>query len=147
MANPHPAPDVKQLIDSIQNLRLSMKYFIQRRMKEESIDLTYEMLQVLLVIWRHGDQNQQDIANLVQKNKASLTSLLDNLAKRKLIIRSEDPSDRRNKIISLTKMGREYKDQLAPIFKEFYKKLQGGFSSEQLQQIAQWLNEMNKSLS
>jgi DNA-binding MarR family transcriptional regulator len=138
--------DVKELIESMINLRISMKQFIHRRVKEENIDLTYEMLQVLTVLWRSGDLNQQDIANSIQKNKASLTSLLDNLAKRKLVIRNEDPSDRRNKIVSLTKLGRDYKEQFVPIFKEFYTHLQRDLSLEELKKVTSVLNSMNNNL-
>jgi DNA-binding MarR family transcriptional regulator len=138
--------NIIELIDSMLNLRLGMRQFIQRRLREEKIDLTYEMLQVLSVLWKRGDLNQQDIANNVQKNKASLTSLLDNLAKRKLIVRSEDPSDRRNKIISLTKLGREYRIQLAPIFTEFYDFLQKGIPTEAIKQVSGTLDVMHQNL-
>lgn len=138
--------EVRALIDAILNVRLGMKQFLQRRIKEENIDLTYEMLQVLTVLWRSGDLNQQDIANRIQKNKASLTSLLDNLAKRKLIIRSEDPSDRRNKIVSLTKLGREYKEQFAPIFNQFYAIFQKDISKDKLIAITESLNHMHQNL-
>lgn len=138
--------EVKELVDAILNVRMGMKQFLQRRIKEENINLTYEMLQVLSVLWRLGDMNQQDIANRIQKNKASLTSLLDNLSKRKLIVRSEDPSDRRNKIISLTKLGREYKGHFNPILAEFYELLHKDLNAAQLRAVTASLNTMYLNL-
>src|ERR1043166_8269350 len=77
------------------------KVFIRNKLKASSIDLTFEMLQVLLLLWKKDDVNQQELANLLHKDKASLTYLIDNLSKRKLVRRSEDPDDRRNKRITL----------------------------------------------
>lgn len=138
--------EIRDLIDSILNVRLGMKQFIQRKVREHGIDLTYEMLQVLTVLWRKGKMNQQDIADNIQKNKASLTSLLDNLEKRGLVMRSEDPSDRRNKIISLTPLGLQYRVQFQPIFNEFYETLSKDVSKEKLREIGMLLNQIYKNL-
>lgn len=138
--------EIRDLIDSILNVRLGMKQFIQRKVREHGIDLTYEMLQVLTVLWRKGKMNQQDIADNIQKNKASLTSLLDNLEKRGLVMRSEDPSDRRNKIISLTPLGLQYRLQFQPIFNEFYETLSKDVSKEKLREIGMLLNQIYKNL-
>lgn len=138
--------EIRDLIDSILNVRLGMKQFIQRKVRDHGIDLTYEMLQVLTVLWRKGKMNQQDIADNIQKNKASLTSLLDNLEKRGLVMRSEDPSDRRNKIISLTPLGLQYRVQFQPIFNEFYETLSKDVSKEKLREIGMLLNQIYKNL-
>jgi len=123
-----------------------MKQYVQRKIREDQLDLTYEMLQVLSVLWKTGHSNQQEIANRIQKNKASLTSLLDNLTKRNLIVRTEDPSDRRNKIISLTKIGREYEAQFNPILEDFHQSLKKGISSEKIVEVKQILQVMQDNL-
>jgi len=138
--------EIKTLIDAILNLRVGMKYYVQRKIREGNLNLTYEMLQVLGVLWNRGDLNQQEIADSIQKSKGSLTSLLDNLAKRNLIIRTEDPSDRRNKIISLTKSGKEYEMQLLPLLNGFYQSLQIGLPKDELEKMTRLLHVMNKNL-
>ena len=57
----------QNLIESLANFRLSMKQYIQRKLKEGNFDVTFEMLQVLGLLWRKQDLNQQEIANAVQK--------------------------------------------------------------------------------
>lgn len=134
------------MIDAILNIRIAMKQYVQRRIREDQLDLTYEMVQVLAVLWRKGDMNQQEIADRVQKNKASLTSLLDNLAKRNLITRNEDPSDRRNKIISLTISGKEYEHQLEPLLSGFYQVLTEGLPRQEMGKITGFLKNMEENL-
>jgi DNA-binding MarR family transcriptional regulator len=138
--------DIRALIDANINLRTAMKQFVQARIREDKLNITYEMLQVMAVLWNRGDMNQQDIADSILKNKASLTSLLDNLTKRNLVIRTEDPSDRRNKIISLTKAGREFESQLQPLLDGFYDTLQTGLSSEEIKKVTGLLIALHRNL-
>ncbi|MFT3822938.1 MAG: MarR family transcriptional regulator [Chitinophagaceae bacterium] len=116
------------------NVRLDMKQRVERRLKTIiGIDITYEMLQVLRVLWNSGGKiNQQEIANIVNKNKASLTSLIDNLTKRGLVERTEDDADRRNKIIVLTKLGKAYQDKLQPTLSGIYDIEKSGISIDEI---------------
>lgn len=134
------------LIDAILNIRIAMKQYVQRRIREDKLDLTYEMVQVLAVLWRKGEINQQEIADRVQKNKASVTSLLDNLAKRNLITRNEDSIDRRNKIISLTDSGKEYEKQLEPLLNGFYQTLIQDLPRQDMKEITVFLKNMENNL-
>lgn len=134
------------MIDAILNIRIAMKQYVQRRIREDKLDLTYEMVQVLAVLWRKGEINQQEIADRVQKNKASLTSLLDNLAKRNLITRNEDPADRRNKIISLTDSGKDYEKQLEPLLNGFYQILIKNLPQNDMKKITGFLKNMETNL-
>lgn len=137
----------KNLIENLTNLRLNMKQYIQRKLKEGNFDVTFEMLQVLGLLWRKQDLNQQEIANAVQKNKASITPIIDNLTRRKLVVRSEDPSDKRSRIISLTPAGREYKEQFMPVINEFYKLMETGLTAEEIAQAAGVIQKMNSNLN
>src|ERR1700723_181319 len=105
---------IVEFVDAVITVRQAIKQLAQQKIKDlHDREITYEMLQVLIVLWKKHQVNQQEIANRVQKNKASLTPLIDSLVKKKLIIRSEDPGDRRNKIISLTRTGQQYKKKFA----------------------------------
>ncbi|GLU55495.1 MarR family winged helix-turn-helix transcriptional regulator [Dyadobacter frigoris] len=141
-----PLKETTALIDAILNIRIAMKQYVQRRIRKDKLDLTYEMVQVLGVLWRKGEMNQQEIADRVQKNKASLTSLLDNLAKRNLITRNEDPADRRNKIISLTDSGKEYEKQLEPLLEGFYQILAKNLPRQDMKKITGFLKNMEINL-
>lgn len=142
----NPLKETTAMIEAILNIRIAMKQYVQRRIREDNLDLTYEMVQVLVVLWRKGEMNQQEIADRVQKNKASLTSLLDNLAKRNLIIRNEDRTDRRNKIISLTDSGKEFEQQLEPLLDGFYQTLTKDLAQNDMKKITGFLKNMETNL-
>lgn len=99
---------------------LMLKAFMRQKFRENNIDITSEMLQVLSVLWRQDGVNQQEIANATLKDKASLTYLIDNLVRRNLVQRTEDEKDRRNKLITLTADGRELRKTIEPWISEMY---------------------------
>ncbi len=71
----------------------------------EGLDITTEQWTVLSCLWDKDKIIQQDICDLTQKDKPSVTRLIDNLEKKSLVRRESDPSDRRNNLILLTQQG------------------------------------------
>ncbi|GEM68914.1 hypothetical protein SMI01S_25200 [Sphingobacterium mizutaii NBRC 14946 = DSM 11724] len=137
MAKEHKV--VQQLIRDIISLRVVIKQFYFQKVKELELDVTYEMVQVLAVLWREKELNQQDIADEVQKSKASVTPLIDNLCKRDLVQRIPDPTDRRNNKIVLTEKGWEYQSHLEPVQKELYEKI---IKNSQIKDISEISNQL-----
>lgn len=108
----------------------AMKGFMRQKFKEHDVNITFEMLQVLRFLWEKDGVNQQEIADAILKDKASLTYLIDNLVRRKLVQRTEDSQDRRNKIITLTTEGKEMRDLIQPWITEMYQIAGKGLPSE-----------------
>jgi len=109
-----------EFISGVSKTLISLKTFLRNKIKAGNLDLTLEMLQVLKCLWDKEHTNQQEIANLTLKDKASLTYLIDNLSKRNLVVRTEDKEDRRNKLISLTPEGVALKKTIQPWLDEMY---------------------------
>jgi DNA-binding MarR family transcriptional regulator len=105
---------------SMSELRNYVRSYIQVKIKENGINITFEMLEVMGCLWKKDGINQQEIADLTLRDKSSMTYLLDNLVKRKMVKRVEDENDRRNKLIYLTKEGNDLKEQLHPWVTEVY---------------------------
>lgn len=117
---------------SIIKTQLRFKTFLRARFREHNVDITFEMMQILLRLWEQDGINQQELANMTFKDKASLTYLIDNLAKRGLVERTEDANDRRNKLIILTAEGLRLKKQILPWIDEMYAVAGQGISAEEL---------------
>jgi len=111
----------------------AFRQFIQTKFKQEKVDLTFEMFQVMVCLWQQDGINQQEIANLTFKDKASMTYLVDNLTKRQLLYRQEDDSDRRNKLIFLTEKGKQLQSQIQPVITEMYHKASENVPTEAIQ--------------
>jgi DNA-binding MarR family transcriptional regulator len=127
---------------SMSELRNFVRQYIQVKIKENGINITFEMLEVMGCLWKKDGINQQEIADLTLRDKSSMTYLLDNLVKRKMVKRVEDENDRRNKLIYLTKEGNELKEQLHPWVAEVYSMASDGVEINDLKNSILVLNKM-----
>lgn len=114
------AEATRQLIHSMLELRDELRQFMQKKFRENNIDLTYEMHQVMACLWKRDGINQQEIADLTLRDKAGITFLIDNLSKRELVKRQEDASDRRSKLIFLTAKGKKLGQKVEPWLSELF---------------------------
>src|ERR1700709_1975592 len=127
---------------SMAEIRNHVRQYIQVKIKGNGINITFEMLEVMGCLWKKDGINQQEIADLTLRDKSSMTYLLDNLVKRKMVKRVEDENDRRNKLIYLTKEGNELKEQLHPWVAEVYSMASDGVEINDLKNSILVLNKM-----
>jgi DNA-binding MarR family transcriptional regulator len=111
-----------ELIDSIKNLRFIIQAHFKKQLKNNELGITVEMLEVLMVLARTNQINQKEIADRVRKNKANLTPIIHKLSLKELLLREEDPNDRRSNIITLTEKGQKLCRLYDKQFEEFYAK-------------------------
>jgi DNA-binding MarR family transcriptional regulator len=83
---------------------------LQKNFKQDGVDITIEQWSVLYHLWKQDGQSQQDLCNATFRDKPSITRLLDNLEKQKLVRRVASKEDRRMNLIYLTEMGRRLQD-------------------------------------
>lgn len=130
-----------ELIDSIKDIRFIIQAYFKKQLKNNDLGITVEMLEVLMVLSRHKQINQQQIADRVRKNKTNLTPIIDKLSAKDLVQRQEDTTDRRNKLISLTEKGQTLCKTYARMFEEFYINF---FKDVDLQNLNKTINMLKK---
>ncbi len=138
--------NIKKLVENMQTLSTNVRQYFHKRIADVKVDITYEMVKVLILLSDNRYMNQQQIADLTFKNKASLTSLLNNMEKRSLVVRNEDNADRRNKIITLTPKGKELFSKVNPIFDEMYDLLYKDVTNEEITIMNNVVLKMNKTV-
>ena len=99
----------KEKMNELLNLALTVKE-IQRALKRfvsgSNIDIPAESLGILLTVhYSDTDTIQQDIADIVKKDKSAVLRQIDNLEKRNLVQRIVEPNNRRQNIIRITDEG------------------------------------------
>ena len=76
---------------------------LQRNFKLASLDITIEQWSVLYHLWKTDGISQQELCAATYRDKPSITRLVDNLEKLKLVKRTPSKDDRRINLIFLTK--------------------------------------------
>ncbi|MCM0294985.1 MarR family transcriptional regulator [Bacteroides fragilis] len=110
----------RELILQILRTRMAFRQTLQRVLKRHNVDMTFEMLQVINCLWNEQGISQQSLAEKTAKDKACLTNLINNLEKKNWVIRKEDSSDRRNRLIFLTAQGEELALTVKPLINDIY---------------------------
>jgi MarR family transcriptional regulator for hemolysin len=78
----------------------------KRELNEAQIDITLEQLGLLHAISENEqDVVQQDMADMMNKDKSAILRLIDSLEKKGLVVRSIDPQDRRKNLLFVTEQG------------------------------------------
>ncbi|MBP3942317.1 MarR family transcriptional regulator [Sphingobacteriaceae bacterium WQ 2009] len=124
----------------------AMSRRMQRNFKEVGIAITAEQWSILYNLWMEEGLTQQELANRTFRDKPSITRLINNLEKQKLVIRVNDKEDRRSNLIYLTKIGRQMKgltmDQATRTIQEALE----GVSREDVEQAHKTLHRVYKNL-
>lgn len=103
-----------------------------RAFAHEDINITTEQWSVLSCLWHEDKITQQQLCDLTRKDKPSMTRLLDNLQKNKLIVRVPHSTDRRINLIHLTQEGVRLREKVTRTVKEIVDKALMGISDEEI---------------
>jgi len=83
---------------------------LQKKFNEAGLRLTIEQWSVLYHLWKQDGISQQDLCNATFRDKPSITRLVDNLEKLKLVKRVASQTDRRINLVYLTKEAEHLQD-------------------------------------
>jgi len=115
---------------------------LQRIFKSCGFDITVEQWMILLVLWKQNGQTQQEIANIIGKDKGTISPQLDGLEKRNLIMRLQDKNDKRRNVVCLTQKGRDLENDLIPLGFANIKIAQYGIPEEDLKTCMEVLRKV-----
>lgn len=74
-------------------------------MRDDSDELTPNQLSAMGVLRAHGDQPMGDLADRELVRPPSMTRIVNDLEERGLVLRTDNPQDRRQALVSLTEEG------------------------------------------
>jgi DNA-binding MarR family transcriptional regulator len=120
---------------------------VYRRLCQQNIDqvmanLTVDQGLALMVLNSHPALSQQQLAELVFKDKASITRIIELLVQKALLARTEHPTDRRKSALSLTDRGRQTLAQLSDTIQLNQQTALRGVSEEELAQVEATLRKI-----
>lgn len=93
---------IKEIAVYVNILNSRIKKCFIDRLQENGINITPEQYLVLDILWEKQSLSQQNIADIIQKDKNSVTKIIDSLEKKHLVKRVMDKKDRRINKIELT---------------------------------------------
>lgn len=121
--------------------------FINDVLLENNIDLTREQWVVLKKLHHKDGLMQNELAMITERDKTSLTRLINTMERKKIVIRKRSNTDKRVNLIYLTKSGRIIFDNTAPIMYDTIQNLQKGLSEKEIQNTIHTLQKLQTNLT
>ncbi|HRQ50616.1 MAG TPA: MarR family transcriptional regulator [Agriterribacter sp.] len=105
---------------------------LQKNFKQHGIDITIEQWSVLYHLWKQNGMSQQELCSATFRDKPSITRLVDNLEKQKLVKRVASLEDRRINRIYLSETAAALRDQTMDMANQTLNEALTGVSAEEI---------------
>ena len=109
-------------------------------------ELTAPQVQVLMSLWSEDNKTITELSRMVSSDGPTLTSLLDRLEAKNLIMRERDPNDRRTIHIRLCSAGRELKSGVMSAVDEVMDLVRAGMNQQEIDQLCGLLKRLCESV-
>lgn len=123
-----------------------MRSYAQRQLDILQTGITVDQWVLLKIIEERKQISQVELAQVAQKDTASITRILDLLQKKGLIQRIDDEYDRRKYMISLTTEGMEFVVHNLPIIDRLRNQIVQGLSQEEILSLKSILAKIRQNL-
>lgn len=115
----------------IRRLSQQSNQVFQDEMKRIGADVTSVQFASMQAIELHGEMEQSQIAQSIHYDKATIGGVIDRLEKRGWVERKSNPKDRRAKLVTLTKEGRNALEEITPVVKALQDQVVANLSDDE----------------
>ena len=106
---------IKKIAVYINILNCSIIKYFTKELSRNDINLTPEQYLVMDILWDADVMSQQSIADIIQKDKNSVTKFIDSLEKKGLVYRVVNKEDRRVNNIMVSEEGKKLKTKTTEV--------------------------------
>ncbi len=124
-----------------------MGCFLNNMLQENDIDLTREQLVVLVKLHAENGLVQNELALITERDKTSLTRLINTMERKKLVFRKQSLKDLRVNLIHLTDFGKTEFRRAVPIMQQSINQLQTGLSESEINNTIEILQKIQNNIS
>lgn len=109
------------------------------------LDLTKNQIKVLQLI-HAGMKNQSDLSVITERNKSSLSRIIQSLERKGFVRKKVDKNDKRQQLVELTDKGREKLIEAVPVLETNFRKMEHGIDDSELEQLKSILSKILKNV-
>lgn len=120
---------------------------LQKNFRQAGLEITIEQWSVLYHLWKEDCLSQQELCNRTFRDKPSITRLIDNLEKQKLVKRMPSKTDRRINLVCLTDTAKGLQEMTIDIANQTMNEALQGISKEEIDVVKQVLQRVYDNLN
>ncbi|MFN8274517.1 MAG: MarR family transcriptional regulator [Flavobacteriaceae bacterium] len=121
------------------------RMYSQKKLKENGYKITVDQWLIIKVLMENPGVSQQEIAEKVFKDNASVTRIIELLVKSKYLHRKVNPKDRRTSILTVTPEGEDIIEKVQSLVLQNRKIAQTGLTLEELENLNATLKKIIKN--
>lgn len=124
-----------------------LKQFIAAKLRQMDVPLTPEQFILIDLLWNQGSMSQQQLADQMQKDKNSVTKLVDALERKGFVVREQNRQDRRSNTLVLTEKAEGLKPDAKQKGISILDEMLIGISEEELRSFLVTLGKLNRNMT
>ncbi|WP_339780212.1 MarR family winged helix-turn-helix transcriptional regulator [uncultured Marinobacter sp.] len=124
-------PD-RSLSEAVHRLMHAYTHLLREGIRKQQIELPVTHIRVLKGICRNRKATAQSIAKRMQRDKAQITRALNDLIEASLIVKADNPLDRRSQLLKPTPKGRKVMAQIDAVEEWAVEQLTAKLRSDEL---------------
>ena len=111
------------------------------------VPLTPEQFILIDLLWNQGSMSQQQLADQMQKDKNSVTKLVDALERKGFVVREQNRQDRRSNTLVLTEKAEALKHGAKQKGISILDEMLVGINEEELRSFLVTLHKLNRNMT
>ena len=124
-----------------------LKQYIATMLRQKDVPLTPEQFMLIDLLWNHGEMSQQELADQLQKDKNSVTRLVDAIERKGFVVRRQNTSDRRSNTLVLTEQAEKLKADAKQKGISILDKMLEGISEDELSTFLTTLRKLSLNMN
>lgn len=124
-----------------------LKQYLAAKLRKNDVPLTPEQFMLIDLLWNQGEMTQQQLADQLQKDKNSVTKLVDAIEKKGFVVRKQNPHDRRANTLVLTEKANELKPGAKQKGISILDQILEGISEDELRSFLTTLRKLNTNMT
>ncbi len=108
-------------------------------LQQNAIEISGGQGRILFLLWKHDHLTMTEISRQTSLAKNTITVVIDGMVKKGIVLREQNPENRRELIISLTNRARALQKKYELVSQQMNAMFYEGFSPEEQQQFEAYL--------
>lgn len=137
---------IKKIAVYINIVNCSLIKYFAKELSRNDINLTPEQYLVMDILWDAEVMSQQAIADIIQKDKNSVTKFIDSLEKKGLVYRQVNKTDRRVNNIVVSEEGMKLKSKTTEVAIDMMRNVLKNIKTEDLMVLDEVMNQIKENI-
>ena len=137
---------IKKIAVYINIVNCSLIKYFAKELSRNDINLTPEQYLVMDILWDAEVLSQQAIADIIQKDKNSVTKFIDSLEKKGLVYRQVNKKDRRVNNIVVSEEGMKLKAKTTEVAISMMRNVLKDIKEEDLMALDKVMNQIKENI-